>query len=108
MSPRFTIGLLSTAVLGAAACRDVSRFSSKGERFEGSVEILGRAQSDCAFSEETGGFSSGVEGSRHTLWLGERPELLEARQAGRSLPEPADRLDDAIEFECSQGAGVHG
>jgi hypothetical protein len=28
--------------------------------------------------------------------------------AWRSLREAADRLDNAIEFKCSEGAGVHG
>ncbi len=36
MKASFAIGLL-LPLLGLAACRDISRFSSKGERFEGSV-----------------------------------------------------------------------
>ena len=39
--------------------------------------------------------------------IGRRLQLCQARCAGRRLREAANRLDDPVEFEGPQGAGVH-
>ena len=47
------------------------------------------------------------ERRRHRARLGQRLQLRQPRRARRRLREAADRLDNPIEFEGPQGAGVH-